>query len=253
MPTITSIPQADIDARLGAAKLLVDLDPDDVQQEIAELRDQAGQDQLVVAADYSGCGVLETYATPHADEIVVEFFFDENVQCVRAVEFTALYAVDIAGTNSKGDWDYRNGVGLRTVTIGLQARPTPAPAPPDSSPTPTVERVQAPPTSQGVEPEMVLTDPTADDSSDALSALSAANSSEDHIVAAEFQGCVLLEVRAIPMPTEVVVRAAFDPDVDCVRAFEYQAFFVIEATGTNDDGSWDYPEPPAVRVEPVDG
>ncbi len=43
----------------------------------------------------------------------------------------------------------------------------------------------------------------------------------------------------------------FDPSVDCFRAFEYQAFFVIESSGVNSHGAWNYEQQPKVTVDYV--
>jgi hypothetical protein len=95
---------------------------------------------------------------------------------------------------------------------------------------------------------------TAPGVDDALASLEAILEPHEIIVSGDFTGCILIAVWAVPRPDRVEISFEMHPAVDCAVAIEYRAFFVIDRTGANATGTWDYSgDGPPVIVEQVSG
>lgn len=70
------------------------------------------------------------------------------------------------------------------------------------------------------------------------------------IVTADLNGCILVTAWALPRPADVLVGYQFDPGIDCAQVIDYRVLFIIDMTGSNAEGDWDYrTTPPAVTIE----
>ena len=95
-------------------------DPAAFDELLAEAERSATNGQLVITTDVEGCILLTIWAQPQSDQLLVGYDFDEGIACAEATDYRAIFVVPASGTNTRGSWNYTDGL----PAVVLEAQPS---------------------------------------------------------------------------------------------------------------------------------
>lgn len=72
----------------------------------AAVEEAATAGHVVVPATIDLCELIAVWALPHPDRVIVGFEEHPQIDCVRAVVYTAIFVIPDSGENSQGAWTY---------------------------------------------------------------------------------------------------------------------------------------------------